>query len=355
MRWLVLLAAGCGFHGPSTTAPSDGAADTRLDDGRVIVPPTSPRRIDLDNSASATDLADFPVLVSLDAQRIDYAMVGNPATDLKFTDLANTPLPFEIERWDPLGESTVWVSFPNLRHNAQDSMLLSFGPTAQGTQNRTATWVNYGFVQHMAPGLASSEGTTHNGTATNVSFVVGPLGTFARFEGTGDEQLGFTNATALFDGWTSFTLELFLYPDYASLSAVSGEPRILDKGVSLDLGRVFVSGVKLLFQTDMHFTGGNDTYLNAAVPLRAWTYLAFTFDGLTARLYKDGALAISQPMTGGNQMMLAGSQAFYLGDPVAPLRGGIDELRIQRYPHSADWIHAQYLSMSGQMATFHDP
>ena len=72
-------------------------------------------RLVFDNSASGTDLDDFPVLVALDSTRIDYSKVQNAGQDLRFVDSDDsTLLDYEIDVWDESGTSYVWVKVPRI-------------------------------------------------------------------------------------------------------------------------------------------------------------------------------------------------------------------------------------------------
>ena len=65
---------------------------------------TRQRTLTLDNTASAEDLIDFPILVMLDATRIDYAATQPNGEDLRFVDAdGTTVLSHEIVTWDPAG------------------------------------------------------------------------------------------------------------------------------------------------------------------------------------------------------------------------------------------------------------
>jgi glucose/arabinose dehydrogenase len=65
------------------------------------------RKLTFDNSAQSGALVDFPVLVTLDPTRINYARTKPGGADLRFADAAGDPLPYEIETWTPGGVSRV--------------------------------------------------------------------------------------------------------------------------------------------------------------------------------------------------------------------------------------------------------
>src|SRR5258706_12222250 len=51
---------------------------------------------------------DFPVLVRLDPQHIDYAACADKGPDLRFADRPATVLSHEIEEWHPVGRRPNW-------------------------------------------------------------------------------------------------------------------------------------------------------------------------------------------------------------------------------------------------------
>ncbi len=64
----------------------------------------------LDNAALGDALDGFPLLVRLDGTTVPYAELGGGGAAMRFVAAdALTPLPHAIERWDPTGESLVWV------------------------------------------------------------------------------------------------------------------------------------------------------------------------------------------------------------------------------------------------------
>jgi hypothetical protein len=361
-RWWLILLAGCGFHSHSLLgdggAGSDAATDSAIDssiDGSSMV--TSPRRLVINSTASAA-LTNFRLYVPLDASTIDYAAVTTPATDLRFHDeTANVDLQFEVDHWNPAGESGVWIKVGSLPSGTSNNILMYFGASANGISNPSQVWGSYELVNHMESSLSNSaNATVYQGSAVNVATMAGQVGNAATFAGTGDSQMTFTFGNQLFDAWSAFTLETWLYPDYATLADIPvDQPRIMEKGVSLTLGRLYVPNTALLYQVDLHFTGNNDVYLAIPVPLRQWSFVVYTFDGAKVRAYLNGQQVDMQQMSGGSQMLEADSEQYYLGDPVNPLAGSLDELRIEQSTRGGEALLQEYRTMMRQMVTFTDP
>jgi hypothetical protein len=361
VRLLVVgLIAGCSFHSGGGGATGDGGLDGRRDgpSGPDAPPPTSPRVIVFDNSSVATDLVNFPVLVTLDPTTVDYAMVTDPAINLRFRDADSNDLAYEIDHWSPGGSSAVWVRVPKIDGGSSvDQMTMEFGPSVNGNWSPSTVWGSYALVNHLGPvALANSaNNATYLANLAGAAIATGQIGTGAFFSGSGSEQVTFMNSGALFDSWNRFSLELWLRPDVDVPLGV--EPLFMNKGGPIQLPRVIHNAGGFHFQIDMHFTGAapdNITYLGAPLTVATWTCIAYNYDGQVLTLYQDGALSDTLD-TGTARSLIGGGQQVMLGDATNPFHGMVDELRIAQTQRSADWLKAQYLSMSGQYVTIHAP
>ena len=84
----------------------------------------------------ASTLANFPVLVRLaddSPAGFLYAdmLSSSSAGELRFQDEGGEAIPFEVERWDPSGESLVWVGLPKVSKNTVFTM--SYGKAPEGS------------------------------------------------------------------------------------------------------------------------------------------------------------------------------------------------------------------------------
>ncbi len=365
MRLAVVVAlAGCSFHHgvPAGTTGDASVVDVGGDDAPGVKV-TSPRKLVFDNSASNIDFGPHPVLLALDATKIDYSMVADPKTDLRFeyatagitADIGDN-VPFEIERWDPNGESIVWIRVPEiLRQTTDTAVLMHFGPKAAGSASSTAPWMSWELVNHLTSTLASSTGT-YAAAANGVSFALGQIGEATAFSGVGDQRVAFANSGPLFDGWNAFHFSFWIYASYNAAVDLGGQPLVVDKGTSINLGRLFGNAGNIVFQLDQHYTGSNNNvYLNTIVPPKAWTNVAVNFDGNLVSLYNNGALVGSVDLTGSAQTLLGSQLPFRLGDMTNSFKGMIDELRIERRSRTVDYARAQYLNAKRMFVTYTDP
>jgi hypothetical protein len=78
-------------------------------------------RITFSGYTNGETLLDFPVLVRLGTNLpgFSYAQFASPndGADLRFTSASGRELPFQIDQWNPSGQSLVWVQVPSLTTN----------------------------------------------------------------------------------------------------------------------------------------------------------------------------------------------------------------------------------------------
>ncbi|MBQ3810169.1 MAG: DUF2341 domain-containing protein, partial [Kiritimatiellae bacterium] len=102
-------------------------------------------------------LADFPVLVRISTNALDgfsYADCAADGSDLRFADDADNLYPYEIDTWDPDGESLVWVRVPSLANGAK--FLMYFGSSDPGATAPGDVWSRYAVVIHGGTGATNA-------------------------------------------------------------------------------------------------------------------------------------------------------------------------------------------------------
>ena len=136
-------------------------------------------------------LTNFPVLVVLSTNISSFSYSQFASTngyDLRFSADGLTELNYEIEQWNPSGNSYVWVQVPQL---ASSSYIWAYwnnpgaasGPAAYTING--AVWPTNAFaaVWHMnQPNAKDSTANTNNGTANNsVGSAPGVIGNGAKY------------------------------------------------------------------------------------------------------------------------------------------------------------------------------
>ncbi len=121
------------------------------------------RKLTFDNSSQSQTLTGFPVLVVLDPSRIDYGVTQPGGADLRFADAAGTPLPFEIESWNPGGVSTIWVKVPLISAGAADDYICMYydnpaaGPSPLPASDVWSNGYGGGLAPRCQPGRFDGE------------------------------------------------------------------------------------------------------------------------------------------------------------------------------------------------------
>ncbi len=134
---------------------------------------------------SGATLTNFPALVTLseDMDEFSYGgFVSSSGGDLRFADSdGTTVIPYEIEKWNNGGRSTVWVQVPELAGTGSDYIWAYWGNASQTNPPAYATdgstWSeDYLTVWHMTESATHPEDSTvygkdgvNNGLTTQVS------------------------------------------------------------------------------------------------------------------------------------------------------------------------------------------
>jgi hypothetical protein len=374
---LALLATGCSFD--ATGLPTDTSQDamTQFPDigpptpdmrvdrrslpDQLVVPDMAPpapdgptcawgyrRKLTFAASTLTEDLTGVPVLVALEGSRVDYAKLLPGGGDLRFTDADGvSPLPHEIEHWDPKGRSFVWVKVPQIdKGSTVDHIWLYYGnpsPKPSPSPIAGAVWSNgYLGVWHLDddPAAAAPQIKDSSSPKTDL-FVQGGIPQKALAPGKVGLGLRLDGASHYLTGKFAaplklFTLEAWIWPD-----VVNTEERHI---VELNGIQFFVeSNGKLEAGTANEYDINGPTVLQA----KAWYHVAFVQGAAGWAIYLNGKLE-----TGGTQISSPGGD-IYVGHVYQPgypnstyFAGQMDEVRISGVDRAPAWMAAQHRSMS---------
>ncbi len=110
-------------------------------------------KLPFENADQTENLVDFPVLVVINSDRIDYTKTLNAGEDLRFIDAdGSTVLNHEIEQWNESGTSYVWVKVPQVDGSStSDHVWMYYDNTsAADAQDPAGVWTNgYVGVWHL--------------------------------------------------------------------------------------------------------------------------------------------------------------------------------------------------------------
>ena len=359
--WCVLgvLATGC-----PDAEMAEVSSDTTGDDGQMVDPGlpgpgwTWRREITIDAGVLGLGLTDFPLLVRVDNSRIEYDATNPVVPDVRFYDgEIATALDFEVERWNPEGDSYFWVRIPALEDtDAGRSLWIYYGNEAPpAAPAASAVWTDsFVGVWHMQEaaggGVTDSTGNGHDATLDGGGVqlrVADPLGG-ALLVDASSSVLRVPAAASLFPG-QSVTLEGWANPARVDSASRRAIVRMRD---SFELRSIAEdSGDPGTAQGAVWFETSTERNVTASGPTAqdTWTYFAMTFDQASGEfsLYRNGALdqtrdPPAEPMVDAGTDLEMGLEAY----------GLIDEVRVSSVARSAAWMSAQNLSMTDALLTF---
>lgn len=183
---------------------------------------TKRRAILLDGVSTA--ISNAPVLVKLDATRIDYAQTRADGYDLRFADSAGNLLSHEVESWISGGTSWVWVKIPTLNsfpNRNQIYMYYGNNGAAQAEDSAGLWGADHLQILH----LTGSLGTIANGAAvaaslgdsasaqnggSGMSYSGGAFGSAITLDGVNDSISTGTSAALNFGANQPFSVSAFV-------------------------------------------------------------------------------------------------------------------------------------------------
>jgi VCBS repeat-containing protein len=330
------------------------------------------RQITFNNGMRSQALNDFPVLVTLDATKIDYNLTQNNGNDLRFVDADGTLLDHEVENWDESGVSRVWVRVPTISASSNaDFIWMYYGnDSAVDGQNSTGVWSSsYDAVYHLneaanADGDVLSDSTANGFHGTNLGSTdaTGPAGNGQSFDGIND-RIDLGGNRAFVRQASGATLSAWIAPDVVTgIRHIVGVSHATDPRYSRAVIEVHNSEIRVYGRS--HDTGFNilafATTITSPLTAGAWHHVAATINyaSNSIQIFVDGVqqsalgfpvfLATATPDT---NPMAASIGAEENGTGLF-FDGKLDEVRIERTVRSAEWVSAQYASATGTLLNF---
>jgi len=313
------------------------------------------QRIDIDTGFIDEALADVPSLLRLVPAEVEYDAMQPDGSDLRIYDASEAQLPFEVERWDPAGESLIWVRVGELEPGVPAQIGLGYGdPTVGAPPNPESVWSNgYVAVWHLAD---FEDATAFGHTLEPFDTPKGAPRPAPGFVGDGvqfkveDDPLK-ALAPDDFALATAVTVEAWMNP--STVATTTNHRIAVRKGQAYRLVAVRQNNGRASFIVQLSDLA-TDVATDHGVPFVAdeWRHLTGTFEGEAVWLYVDGvpssSIGPSLPslsVQGSTDLLLGGSD--YLG--------GLDEVRVSNVVRSPSWIELQYRSVVGTLVTFHEP
>lgn len=320
------------------------------------------KKITFNNASSSANLTNFPVLVKLDSTRIDYSKVQDAGEDLRFVDPSDntTVIAHEIESWNEDGTSYVWVNVTQIdAFSTSDYIYMYYNnPEASDGQNATGVWEsNFQAVWHLkedpavagAGGILDSTSNNNDGTDTGgmaaADQVTGTINGSLNFDPSG-EYINVTDSASLDTLSSNITVSAWINGD-----AFTGSYRRVIARNSTPTQRWYIENDGATPGRLLYFGGATGTTSTQTLQAGKWYYVTMTVNSSNETLYINGI----RDSQGVGNATIATDGDIGIGadaDGTTSWDGKIDEVRLSNTVRSADWIEAEYLTMSDQMNSF---
>lgn len=328
-------------------------------------------RITFSGYTNATTLLNFPVLVRLSTNipGFSYAQFASPANgaDLRFGAANGREIPSEIERWNPAGESLIWVQVPSIS-SSNDYITANWGNAADSampaSNTNGAVWRTLSssneflLVYHLdQSGFPFADSTLQYPATSGVapSSTAGLIANGCAFNGTSQ----FLNA-GLVNLGKCFTLSAWVN---ISPTATNEQTIWCNKqgGWNIAGFDFYVNSYQtndgIIYFDSADGVGGNVSPRTAmnAVSFGEWHLLTGTMDGLSGavHVYVDGvdkttSTGVDTAFQVTNYVRCG---ALLTGTPGAtgglPFNGSMDEARLEDGARSPAWVWASWATVAG--------
>jgi hypothetical protein len=95
-------------------------------------------------------LSDYPFLLRLNTMNFDYSYANASGWDIRFTTPDQVELYYEIEEWNNIGESLIWIRVPTISSSTNTTIYMYYGnPAAGDNQNPSSVWSGSSLIQHL--------------------------------------------------------------------------------------------------------------------------------------------------------------------------------------------------------------
>jgi autotransporter-associated beta strand protein len=336
---------------------------------------TYSRTLKFNTTASGADIpgnvANFPLLIRLDATNFDFGQAASDGRDIRFEEAGNLgALSYQIERWDASAQvAEVWVKVPQIDGNSLTDYIYMYWGNGSATSESNGANVfqsGSGFrgVWHLSEDgntttsnylNASANSSLGTGLAlTNTSDVVGQIGIASNFVGTSNNGISIPHATTL-NATSALTIEAWINPTtlgpsrkIISKSYVSASSPWNEFSLETDAS----VGDKIRFSLTL---GGVEASISSTSSLASgtWYHIVGVWDGGAQRIFINGMeesnLTRFGSITNYSQPIVIGKGPF---DNATNFNGLIDEPRMAIVARNSDWIKLSYASQKNGQGLF---
>ncbi|MBC7420409.1 MAG: DUF2341 domain-containing protein [Bdellovibrio sp.] len=319
-------------------------------------------RMDINNLDQTVAHTDQPVLVTINSSLISYSDTKTNGADIRFVASDNvTALDYEIESWNPTGNSQIWVRIPTILATSDKTHFYMYykNPAAVDAQNKTGVWTSYWMVWHLndnptgaAPQYKDSTANGRNGTVspTPPTQVTGVIGDSANLSNSADYITVNTNLQPVIGNNSTFSTWMRTSQTGTSLTYTAPAITGIEVGASVDdiFFGIVAQGVGGITNGSIAIGIGN-TFVassNYAINNDAWRHVTITRSTSGAAVfYVNGVQTNAGSGTAG--AIAAGKTFDRIGAAIAGgnFNGQLDEVRLFNSVQTPDKIKADFKYM----------
>jgi hypothetical protein len=333
------------------TEPGDTTlvANTGWRRAKQVVINTTPSGAGISN-----DVCRFPLALRLENPAIDLSAARADGADFRVTKSDGTPLPFEIEQWNPSGTTVVWVRLDTVRANsAAQSFFIYWGnPSAAAQSKGSAVFDTLnGFVGawHLSEGgngsRKNSSQARYEAVPTNVT---GAVQGGAGIVGGSDSLNGIDQFYTLGPGMSDWTKGI-TFSAWAAPSAIVQCAAFMDFGSGAPGDNILFTRLdksdKVCVQI-YNDTANGGKRAGPPLVLNEWQHFAFSVAGSRVNFYKNGLLTGTDSSAQAIRNVIRTKNYFGKNNWAVPgdsyFAGRLDEIELSSVERSGAWIKLSY-------------
>jgi len=316
-------------------------------------------------------VTNFPVLIRLTENNFDFSLARNNGSDIRFKKSDDSPLAYEIERWDAtIKKAELWVMLDTLYGNDSDQYITMFwgnpdSPNDDIVNNVFDTSKGFQGVWHMngisSDIVADATVNRYHGTPSGASLpgsVDGVIGTARSFDGLTNYVVMQNSASGKLDipQNGNYTFSAWVNADSIDslwhVIASKGHEQYYLKYKCFGNQKATWEFVEFQDQKGWDFC--EDSIPSAPGPGQ-WVHLAGVRNGTRQFLYVNGNCVDSTISTQAGNYNRVTTDDFYVGRSARQVlipgdegwcyfSGSIDELRVVNRVLGPDWIRLAYMN-----------
>lgn len=295
------------------------------------------------------DLVNFPVLIYIDENLVDWGDIQNSLDDIRFIGNYLDELDFEIDSFMLNSEAWFRVRLPEISSSLDTYFFMYFdNKFCESGENAEAVWdTDFVMVQHMNDETTStildSTNYDNDGVKKAANEPIESAGKTAKaqyFDGIND-YITISDSASLHT-FTGITVECWVSP--STLGDTLYWRNIFNKGWSSEGSFVMYADKDTWSVYWGLYLDGSDrmVHTDSGLNIDVWTHLVGTYDGTWVRLYRDGVEQANP--TWCPVASFSNDADLILGGPDNRFHGTHDEARVSDVARSDAWIKASYHS-----------